>query len=498
MKTHYKILLRIILLTLILFVFGFVYNKYFYENDIQKYSEVINLVRAIPDDADIVYIGESSNITFREDDLDKRSISSFISDYYPSMKVCDITKPASHSGIYKTLIANIPKSSKLQTLIVTLNLRSFNATWIYSDLETSLQKSMVLLKDYPKLVNRFLLSFKAYDIKTEKERENQMFEKWEKDDFGFPYSFPHKNVVEWDYWMASTATKDSAGKIDFKTELACHYIKTYGFQLDTMNNPRIADFDEIIELAKERNWNLVFNLLAENLEMAEDLVGKDLIYLMNRNRKTLVEYFENRNVMVVDNFSDVESEQFVEQHWTTEHYAEKGRKQIAAKVAKNLKAFYPNKYSEADILKSNRVSFFNDCDKKTIWGQMHTIVSDNSFSGKQSSKTGKENDFSITFEYPIKVIPDSVKNIINVNLKIYQYSENHDSKLVFEASGEGLKHYWMGVPLNKQIQKINSWENFNHTFIIPDKIKQADLIKIYVYNSSNQIVLVDDFKIEFK
>ena len=157
-----KIALRAIILLLILVAINLLYKWFFYERDLQEHSDIINLVRAVPEDANIVYLGESSNTNSRDDDKEKRSISSFISDHYPGLGVYDITKPAAHAGTFKALLENIPDESNLETVIVTLNLRSFNAQWIYSNLETSLQKSVVLIKKNPPLLNRFLLSFKAY------------------------------------------------------------------------------------------------------------------------------------------------------------------------------------------------------------------------------------------------------------------------------------------------------------------------------------------------
>ena len=71
------------------------------------------------------------------------------------------------------------------------------------------------------------------------------------------------------------------------TDLACHYIKAHAFQIRD-DNPRIKDFDKIVELCKERGWNLVFNILPENVDKANELVGKDLLFLMKQNRDYLV------------------------------------------------------------------------------------------------------------------------------------------------------------------------------------------------------------------
>jgi len=495
-----KILVKISLLILIFVTINFIYNKWFYETDIQKHSEIINLVWDIPNNADIIYIGESSNNTFRSDDIDKRMISSFVGDYFPELNTYDITKPASHAGIYKVLLENIHEENKVKTIVVTLNLRSFNAQWIYSNLETPLQKSVVLIKPYPPLYNRFLLSFKAYDIKTDREREKQVKKKWRNDKFHLPYEFQFQNVIEWDKYMWKNGIKNSDGsKNQQLTELACHYIKTYGFQLDTINNPRIKDFNEIIELANKRGWNLVFNLLAENTEKAEELVGDDLIYMMEENVRLLQSYYQHRGVKVVNNLNKVENEQFIDQHWTTEHYAETGRKTIAENVAEALRTWHNEFYHNVDYKKTYQTNFFNNCDNKNIvWGQMHTITTEAAFSGEKSSQTGAGNDFSITMEYPLKVIPDSLKQNFVIELMLKQTSVNHNAKLILQANGKGFSNYWNGFDLKNEVKEENKWLKFNKTISIPDSIKQADLIKIYVYNTSKEKIFIDDFRISIE
>ena len=494
-----KIFYRIALLIALLVLLNFIYTRWFLERDIQKHSDIINLVREVPNDADIIYIGESSNITYRGDDVDKRPISDFIGDFFPELNTYDITKPASHAGIYKVLLEKIPDENQVKTVIVTLNLRSFNAQWIYSNLETPLQKSLVLLNSYPPLVNRFLLSFKAYDIKSDNERTEQFKKKWKEDTFDLPFDFQFADVMEWDDWMAYHGKKDKNGKYDQgQTELACHFIKAYGFQLDTNNNPRMHDFDKIIALAKQRNWNLVFNLLAENTEKAEDLVGEDLLYMINDNVQKLEKHFSNRGAIVVNNIDIVEDEQFIDQNWTTEHYAEKGRRIIAKNVAESLKEWHGDYYVDVSHYVDYQTSFFNNCDEDVKWGQMNTIANDIAFSGDNSSKTGNGNDFSVTLEYPLKKIPDSLKNTVDVSFWLYQKTNDHDAKLVIEVNGNEISNSWNGFRLIDKTKKINKWTKYSHDFILSDSIKNADLIKVYVLNQSNNVVYIDDFRVEIK
>ena len=336
--TFKHIFLRFLTLIILLVIIGAVYNFFFYDKDLSQQSDLVSLLNKIPEDTDILYVAESSNTALHPNDTIKKTIAEFIDIALPNQKVSDLTKPAAHAGIYKVLLKAIPQTSKINTIVVTLNLRSFNAQWIYSSLETSLQKSLIFLRPNPPLVNRFLLSFKDFEIKSEKDQELAFKSKWKEDVFSFPYPFPHQNVIEWDNWMAIEGIKNVDGTRNQKlTELACHYIKGYGFQIDTLTNPRIKDFDEIVQIAKSRGWKLVFNLLAENMDKANVLVGKDLIFLMKQNRELLVNYYASQGVVVVDNLEAVPDQYFIDQNWTTEHYSDFGRKKVAEKVVAELK-----------------------------------------------------------------------------------------------------------------------------------------------------------------
>ena len=77
-----KTIVRIGGLLLLLPLFNFIYSRYLYEADIQEHAAIIELVRDLPADTDILYIGESSNTAFHSDDFDQRPISALIGDAY--------------------------------------------------------------------------------------------------------------------------------------------------------------------------------------------------------------------------------------------------------------------------------------------------------------------------------------------------------------------------------------------------------------------------------
>ena len=498
MSDFKTILYKFSFIIILLVCFNYIYKYTIYETDIQTHSPIINLVRnAVNEKDEIIYLGESSNITTRSDDVDKRPISSFIKDYYPSIKFGNITKEASHAGIYYELLRNIPENSSVKTVVVTLNLRSFDANWIYSNLETPLQKSIVLIKDYPPLLNRFLLAFKGYDIKTENEREKQFKHKWKHEILKFPQPFLYNNVIEWDKAIFHNGIKNSDGSINNSlTELACHYVKTYAFQIDTLTNPRIKDFDKIVLLAKKRNWNLIFNLLAENIERGDALVGKELIYLIKQNRDLLVKRYNRNNVLVVDNLESIHSDEFIDQNWTTEHYSEKGRKIIAKNVAECLKKYYRKDYKEVTYASTKQSEFFNGCEGETPWGQMQTISTEKSFSGSKSSKTGQKQNFSITFEFPINNLPDSLTQVL-IDFQLFQTDLNQDAKLSIEISGINTDFKLDGILIKDLAKTSKKWNEIKYLYSLPINFYKGDLIKIYIYNPTNSNIYIDDFKIHF-
>lgn len=339
MRNINKIGVRILGIAGLLLGFNLMYTVTTYKDDMYAHSDIISLLDAAQENGEVIYFGESSNVTFSPDDSDKRSISQMVDDLTPRLRVTDVTRGALHADVYYTLLQHIKENSGVHTIVVTMNLRSFNAQWIYSELETALMKSMVMLRDQPPLYKRFLLSFKGYDIKDKKEREKQFKHKWRKDDFrDLPFELPYEDAKEWDadIWNNGIVNPDGTRDLS-KKEIGCHYVKGYAFQIDE-DNPRIRDFDQIVAYAKKRGWKLIFNLMAENVEQAQQLIGGDLVYFMRSNRDFLLKRYHCDGVTVVDNLEVVPDEAYIDREWTTEHYAQKGRMAIAARVAEVLNA----------------------------------------------------------------------------------------------------------------------------------------------------------------
>jgi hypothetical protein len=347
-----KLLIRIGVVLVMLVVLNWVYATWFFEKDLRKHSPIVELSWQVTDDScRIIYLGESSNNHYGDDETNHRKISDFTADYFPTVKMGDMTKEAAHAQTYYYLLKQIPKNSAVETVVVTMNLRSFGAGWIYSRLETSLRQQLVLLEDAPPLYNRFRLAFKVYPIKSEEEWASLVQEHWRNDTIDIP-DFTWYNTIDWDYAMNYYGWYDENDSLDWDmTALACHYIKSYGFQIKD-DNPRVKDFDAIVDLCRERGWHLVFNLMAENVDKAEKLSGKDMMLLFKLNHDYLMQRYDTQqDVSVVDNLYLVRDAEFIDQNWTTEHYYEYGRRQIAQHLADTLRTFYPTDYHDPDSLR---------------------------------------------------------------------------------------------------------------------------------------------------
>ncbi len=462
---------------MLLVAMNWVYTKWFFEKDLLEHSDIIELPRqVVADSCQVVYLGESSNNTYGYAESDHRKISAMVSAYFPKVRVGDMTKSASHAQTYYNMLKQVPKDAPVETVIVTMNLRSFDAGWIYSRLETALRKQIVLLQDYPPLMNRFLLAFKAYPIRSEEEWDAIARKHWKKDPLDFPYDFEWNNTHQWDSAMAWGGWQDFDGQRDQQlTELACHYIKSYAFQIRD-DNPRIKDFDAIVDLCRERGWHLVFNLMAENVDKANELVGKDLLFLMKQNRDYLMQRYDTQeDVTVVNNLDLVRDVNFIDQDWTTEHYYGEGRHIIAHQVAQALRQYYPNEYQDLGLLQYEAGHY---C-----------------FEGSED-ELNVERPYSQTLILPA----DSLQpgwGMVNIAVEMLQPDTLNDAQIVIEKNGEQGKtstYYDLG----SQIQSIGKWEFATFALPIDSTFREVGQIKFFVYNPSTSSVKVRRFDISFR
>lgn len=344
-----KIGIRILAVALILVGLNYLYKATLWQKDLAKHAHLLQDIQKYQDSVEMLYFGESSNFTYDlEQDSIKERISDLIFSYYPSVKSATINSSALTAGTYLPLIERLPDNTSVKTIIVTLNMRTFNAATINSTLETAMMKACVMYKDRPELLNRFLMSLNYYDNKTDAEREEDKWESWRTEQLTWlPDTFPYKTLLQWN--DAPKFIEADGGYDTEKRALADHYVKAYAFQIDE-NNPRVKDFDAIMRVCNQKGIKVVLNLLAENVQYADSLIGEELVYLMRRDRDYLVKRYTEKGAIVVDNLEAVAGKEYIDQNWTTEHYRQKGRLTIAYNVAQALKVIYEDNYKPSPFL----------------------------------------------------------------------------------------------------------------------------------------------------
>ncbi|MBA3705713.1 MAG: hypothetical protein H0W84_07365 [Bacteroidetes bacterium] len=324
-----------IILCAVIVAANYVYIKSgLYEKDIKKCDgEFIFTIDSLSEVKEILYFAESSNFTTAKGDSSLESISEILNRKLLENNIGTINQAASHAGTYKKLIYRL-KNKKVKTLIITMNLRSFGINWIESKLETNLSRTNIIYSGYPPLFKKFLLSFKGYDHKESFQRD-RIVKRHYKDDILFEQKGKFKSIRDWDSHMFSEGHKTKEGIRDAeKCELSSHFIKNYAFIIKE-NNPRVQDFDDIINFCRTNRIKVVLNLLSENYIKAKELCGEDLYALMKLNASFLTERYKNKTLFI-NNLTLLKDSNFIDRLWPTEHYNYEGRNKIASNIANQI------------------------------------------------------------------------------------------------------------------------------------------------------------------
>jgi hypothetical protein len=336
-KLLYKLCAALVIGAICVYVSNIIYTKYFYKADLELLDAKLLLqLDSLQYKSDVLYFAESSNGTTANSDTCIWSISQMMDTLSP-LKINAVEHGAIHAKTFLHLIKNINSNAKVKAIVVTLNSRSFGSPWINSKLETNISQANVMYENTPAIYKRVKLILNAYDNQSVQLRNLKLEKHWSNDFINVPKNFPYKNVREWDNGMGNGTYLLPNGDWDIpKITLACHYIKTYAFSIDTLSNPRIKDFDEIVVVAKQKNLKLIFHLLAENVQYADSLVGKELQNIMQENKQLLINRYISKGATVVNSFELVNGIDFIDQDWTTEHYNQTGRWNLAKNVLKKI------------------------------------------------------------------------------------------------------------------------------------------------------------------
>lgn len=495
-----KIVSSILIVFVLLIAINSVYKLTLWKNDVRLFAPMLSELWDIEHKTDVLYLGDCSDLSTDVSDSTSLGISGILNSYFPEWKVNNISHWGSHSGMYLSLLKRVDPAASIKTVVVTLNLRTFSPASLYSIYENNFIQSQILMRNRPPLFNRFVLAAGWYDTLNIDQRHEALRHRLRNQSLTLPYEFKFSNTAEWDSAMSHGTWKTQEGEWDMqRIEAACYAVKDYAMTLDSLH-PRIADLDEIVRLAEIRNWNLIFNLLPENVSNVEELVSSDLTYFIKENRDFLLDRYRDKRVHVIDNMELLESSEFIE-FTPNEHYTSSGRTKLAESVARALFTYYAEEgFSSSETFK--KVSLFEVENNLEYhhWENLQTLTTKYVHSGQYASKTDAKEPYSIAL---VKILPEMPGNFSNwwFEFSCYVYTEHpvEDILLVYDLEAKGVERHWRGIKLREHFDiQMNTWQKIRHQYKVPTEYVPSERIKVYIFNNSGTPFYVDDIHIELK
>jgi len=345
---------RLIIIAAFLFLLNFIYSRYFFDADIKKFSRVKPNIEDAFKNAEIVYLGESSNTSFNPwTDTLSQSISDFIQLYLPDSSIKAITHEGYHPGLFRQMLNLIPvdpSARKVNTIILGVNMRTCGPSAIHSGNEASNQREALFYSHRPPLLSRIFMGLHFYDSKGESERTRMKFQWWRtqpinKESFS---NLKYNTAFEWITDLDKLYGDSIPEEIK---HMASAYVKEFAFILND-DNERVRDLKSIVDLCNEKNIKLLFHILPPNRFHASMLfshyegelmiMDTTLTQIMDYNYEFLKAKFKNWGVPFVDNYrlKSAEGEnkggRFTDQWYPTEHYDAVIRRDIAETIAAEL------------------------------------------------------------------------------------------------------------------------------------------------------------------
>ncbi len=285
MKVIKKIAVKGIILIVALIVLNFIYKVTLWKSDMEEYSGVYQKIENAKN-ADILYLGDCSDSYFGKENEGEKGIGQLLDSLLLDKNVETISEIGFHAGMYYSILNQVPDESKIKTVIVTMNLRSFSELIMNNYTSNSINQRLIILdNNYPVLLNRFFLSFRKAKLYTGDEYIAMRIKGWKENKITLQ-STQYKTLYAWKQAFENGECANyNKNWNELMKEKGLAFITNYGFQINPKENLRISDFDKIVSLSNKRNWQLIFHLLPENIQESKELVGEYLIELIKYNRQ---------------------------------------------------------------------------------------------------------------------------------------------------------------------------------------------------------------------
>lgn len=267
--------------------------------------------------ASILYFGDSTIRTTALQDRDKRAIFEYLDESTPH-SVAGLTHDGFDAQIfyeYARVLSFTPKQKRY--VIMPINLRSFSDTWSYDFSDQKKYLSLMGTPLYPYIT--FIDNFKIPLSHNTPQFQGEKVE-YGKYDKEVKKLFLKNKIVSYDEGM--------------RMRIASYYLYTL-----SQNNTQLNALVAATKLLKNTNTQVIFYITPVDFQTGEKYFGKDFEIITKKNASLISSTITKNGGDVVDLSHTLKSSNFAWQGigFINEHLNEKGRKFVAASLAKRIK-----------------------------------------------------------------------------------------------------------------------------------------------------------------
>ena len=148
-------------------------------------------------------------------------------------------------------------------------------------------------------------------------------------------------------------------------------------------------------------------------------------------------------------------------------------------------------------LKKRKQSFNQDFEKTFGWYHSSNLHKGVGHSGNYFTHTGPGQEFSQTFISKLGEITDKPIRRIDMGAWIRIAEPDAKARLVLSIESKDTTLFWQALDTEDISPKPGEWTRLYFTYDLPEGMQPDYLVKMFLWNTSNQTVDADDFDIHF-
>lgn len=321
-----KLFIKLAILVLLALSFQFL----FLTIKINSFEQLKVLNRAIKENVDVVYFGDSSASNYGRNDSDKSSLPQMLGKILGERTLVSIDNPAYAAGIFLEFSKYMIREKYYpEYVVIPINIRSFSPSW---DKNPGYQ-----FEDQKEILNSklsfmFLKSIEAFDKKNRLSEISQS-------------EFENTDVFNGEEIVGKVKDFEGHEFRNYSEEnMKDSILYFYMFSL-TEDHRKISSLSQIAQILTENNIKPIFYITPVDYETGERYFPGQFSERLKHNTELIKSVLEKNNVRVMDLSTILGSDFFAWERYPNEHLNERGREYVVKKIAERIDG-YQEKSSE--------------------------------------------------------------------------------------------------------------------------------------------------------